>query len=233
MDLWKLLILGIVAVGLALVLLAPPELPKLPEGLRAEQGTFRITDQAGTREELFGIYPVDAGFRVVSIVHKAGKVLVEADLLFATDFSPLAGTITQRQPQEARWIFAFSSEEVLIRKQLGAKETLETVKVPGQTFPVDEEMVATWEALFRAAPPSQEIHLLDIRKNTVHRATIHPRGEARLSVLGRAIPVERLALVMEDTEILAFRQGDLLVGVLGEGFQTFLVEILPEGVREL
>jgi hypothetical protein len=63
MDLWKLLILGVVLVGLVLIFGSPPEAPKLPQGNRIEEGTFRITTPASTKEEIFGIYPVDAGLQ--------------------------------------------------------------------------------------------------------------------------------------------------------------------------
>lgn len=232
MDLWKLLILGVIAVGLFLVLWSPPELPKLPEGLRVEEGTFRIVTPAGTTEEIFGIYPVDVGFRVVGIRHKAGKVVVEGDFLYSSDWVPLAGTVTQRSPAEVRWIFASANNGLTVRKQIGARETVETLPVPGVVFPTDRELLVGWVALVRQNMQG-EVWLWDVRQGDVRKGILSPPNETKLDVFGRAIPAQRLTLAWDNVELRAYRQGELLLGLQGENFSAYLLEILPEGIREL
>lgn len=231
MDLWKLLIVGVILVGLFLVFAGPPELPKLPEGFRVEEGTFRIVGKSGEREEIFGVYPVDAGFRVVSILHEKGKVLVEAELLYTPDWTPLAGTITQRRPAEMRWIFAFTEGEVLIRRQQGPRETSETLALSENTFPFDRDLVAPWYAIFRAKL-GERLQILDVRTASSLVLNIGPAEVVNLRVTGRSIPVERRAVVLENQRFQIYRQGELLIGLRGEEFEAYLVEVLPEGIQE-
>lgn len=233
MDLWKLLILGVILVGLVVVFQSPPEPPKLPEGLRVEEGTFRHRTPTGvTREELFGIYPVDAGFRVVSLLCEGGKVIVEADLLYGPDWTPLAGTVAQRSPTEIRWLFAFAPEETMVRKQVGPRETTETIPLAGPAFPVDRDLLGPWYALFRAGSLGS-VELLDVRQRTVHKVSIPSPEPVSLRVLGRALPAERLGVSWEEGMLWFYRQGELLIGMQGEKGQAFLVEVLPEGIEEL
>jgi hypothetical protein len=232
MDLWKLAILAVIVVGLLLLLGSPLPPPKLPAGPRVEEGTFRILTPAGAQEEIFGIYPVDAGFRVVGLRHEKGKVLVEADLLYGPDWTPLAGTITQRHPQEARWMFAFSEEAAVIRQQVGARETVETLPLLGRTFPFDSDIVAVWDALLRAGAVG-EIYLLEVRHRRVHKIHIGGRKDVSLRVLGRAVPAESLPIFWDGQDLRLYRQGDLLLGIKGAAVEAFLLEILPEGVREM
>lgn len=232
MDLWKLLILGVIAVGLLLILGRPPEPPRLPEGWRVEEGTFRLRTPAGIEEEIFGIYPVDAGFRVVALRYTQGKVLVEADLLYAPDWTPLAGTLTQRHPQEVRWIFVFFEEGVHIRKQIGAREFSEILALSEQTFPFDDDVLATWDALLRAGVTG-EVSLLDVRNGSLRRVRIGAREGVRLHVLGRLMPAERYGVTWDDEELWIFRQGDLMVGLRSPRGEAFLVEILPQGIQEI
>ncbi|MBC7222301.1 hypothetical protein H5T56_04910 [Candidatus Bipolaricaulota bacterium] len=231
MDLWKLLILGVIVLGLFLVLGRPPGFPKLPEGLRIEEGTFRILSQAGTREEIFGIYPVEAGFRVVSILHERGKVLVEADFLYGLDWTPLAGTITQREPAKMRWLFAFSEEEVVIRRQEGPREFTQNLPLSEKTFPFDHDLLAPWYGLFREGKKDRA-KLLDVRTGKTYELAIGPGEEVELLVFGRRIPVERHPVTLEEQNFWVYREGELLLGLRGEGFEAYLVEILPEGIQE-
>ncbi len=232
MDLWKLLILGMVLVGLVLIFWSPPETPKLPPGTRIEEGTFRIVTPAGTREEIFGIYPVDAGFRLVSIVHEGGKILLEADFLYAPDWTPLGGTLTQRKPEEARWIFAFSEGEMIVRNQVGARETLSTLPIEASSFPWDREIVSSWYAPIRRAREGEGFWAVEVRTGEKAEVSVEKVREAFLSALGRPVPAERLDLFLDEKEVTAFRQGDLLVALRGPEFQAYLSEILPEGIRE-
>jgi|GEM_PF-4016903 len=232
MDFWKLLILGVIAAGLILILWTPPDLPKLPEGVRVEEGTFRLLTKTAVQEEIFGIYPVDAGFRVVGIRHEKGKVLVEGDLLYAPDWTPLAGTITQRYPQEARWLFTFTGDGVVVRKQVGAKEFTETLPVSEQTFPVDSDLLAVWDPLFRANVQG-EVQLLDVRNATIHKIRIGPKEGVELDVLGRPMPAERHPVTWDDSVLWIFRQGDLVIGLKSPKYEAFLLEILPQGIREV
>ncbi len=232
MDLWKLLILGVVILGLFLVLGGPPARPELPAGPLVETGTFRILTPKDSREEIFGIYAVDAGFRVVSILHEGGKILVEADLVYTPSWEPLAGTITQRVPQEVRWLFAFTEEEVVVRRQVGPRETSETLAISQPAFPLDLDLFATWDALFRAAP-KEEVQLLDLRQETMYTISISSPEDTNLRVLGRAIPVQRLRVSGKDWTLDIYRQGELLLGVRGPELHAFLVEVLPEGIQEI
>jgi hypothetical protein len=233
MDLWKLLILGVVLVGLVLIFGSPPEAPKLPQGNRIEEGTFRITTPAGTKEEIFGIYPVDAGFRLVSIVHEGGKILLEADFLYAPDWTPLGGTLTQRKPEEARWIFAFSEGEMIVRKQVGARETLATLALEASSFPWDREIVASWYAPIRKAREGMTFWAVDVRTGEKAEVKVVKVEESRLLSLGRPLPAERLKLSLLEKEVTAFRQGELLLALKTPEIQAYLLEILPEGIREL
>lgn len=233
MDLWKLLILGVVLVGLVLIFWSPPEAPKLPPGNRVEEGTFRVVTPTGTREEIFGIYPVDAGFRLASIVHEGGKILLEADFLYAPDWTPLGGTLTQRKPEEVRWIFAFSEGEILVRKQVGARETLTTLAIEASSFPWDWEIVSSWYAPMRTAQEGRGFWAVDVRTGRKAEVKVEKVQEAFLSALGRLLPAERLELFLDEKKVTAFRQGDLLLALKTAEFQAYLLEILPEGVLEL
>lgn len=230
MDPWKLLILTVIIAGLVLILGGPPELPKLPEGARIEEGTFKIVTPGGQREEIFGIYPVDLGFRVVSISHEAGKVVLEADFLCTKDWKPLVGTITQRSPTEMRWVYAFLEDGVEIRVQQGAHETVETLSVSGDVFPFDRDLLAFWDAFFRANVETAK--LLEVRTKTVFNVAISAPEDVNLLVFSRPIPAERFSLSLGDELLRVYRQGDLLLGLRGDNFDAYLVEILPEGLRE-
>ncbi len=232
MDLWKLLMLGVIAAGLLLIFGSPPEPPKLPEGFRVEEGTFHHRMAGGTREELFGIYPVDAGFRVVSLLHDKGKVLVEADFLYGPDWTPLAGTLTQRAPEEVRWLFSFDTGEAVVRKQVGPRETTEIFPLSGRAFPFDGDLLGPWDPVFRADPQAA-VELLDIRRGSPRTMTLGTPEETKLRVFGRALPAERLEVTGEEGTLRFYRQGELLIGVRGEGLEAFLVEVLPEGIQEL
>ncbi len=231
MDLWKILILGVIAVGLLLILWTPPELPKLPQGLRVEEGTFRVLTKSGAQEEIFGIYPVDVGFRLVGIRHEKGRILVEGDLLYGLDWAPIAGTISQRYPEEVRWLFTFAENSVTIKKQVGAKEFTKTIPLLGQAFPFDRDLLIVWDPFFRAGITG-EAHILDVRNGTIHKVDIGQKAGVKLEVFGRALPAERYSLTLDDEIIQIFRQGDLLLGVKSPKFEAFLLEILPEGIRE-
>ena len=233
MDLWKILILGVVLVGVFLILWSPPELPKLPPGNRIEWGTFKVVTPAGTKEEIFGVYPADAGFRVVSIVHEAGKILLEADFLYSPDWTPLAGTLTQRKPKEVRWIFVFSEGEMIVRKQVGAKETLATVPVEASSFPWDEGLISSWYAPMRLVQEGEGFWAVDVRTGEKAEVRVENVQEAFLSALGRPFPAERIELSLEEKEVTVFRQGDLLLALKTPGLQAYLLEILPEGIQEL
>ena len=233
MDLWKLLILGVVLVGLVLIFWSPPETPKLPPGIRIEEGTFKILTPTGTKEEIFGIYPVDAGFRLVSIVHEGGKILLEADFLYAPDWTPLGGTLTQRKPVEMRWIFAVSEGEIMVRKQVGARETLSTLAIEASSFPWDGEIVSSWYAPIRLAREGEEFWAVEVRTGRKAGVKVEKIQETFLSALGRLLPAERLTLLFDGKEVAAFRQGDLLLALRISDFQAYLSEILPEGIREL
>lgn len=231
MDLWKLLIFGIILVGLFLVLEGTPEVPKLPEGLRVEEGTFRHRPPTGgTKEELFGIYPVDAGFRVVSLLREGKRMVLEADLLYGPDWIPLAGTLTQRSPTEIRWLFTFGQEEVMVRKQVGPRETTETIPLAGPAFPVDRDLLGPWDALFRASSPE---YLLDVRQGALYKVSVSSPEPVNLRVPGRAFPAERLGVSWEEGMLWFYRQGELLIGMRGEESEAFLVEVLPEGIEEV
>ncbi|MGQ9699487.1 MAG: hypothetical protein ACUVQS_00125 [Candidatus Bipolaricaulaceae bacterium] len=231
MDLWKLLIFGIILVGLFLVLEGTPEVPKLPEGLRVEESTFRHRPPTGgTKEELFGIYPVDAGFRVVSLLREGKRVVLEADLLYGPDWMPLAGTLTQRSPTEIRWLFTFGQEEVMVRRQVGPRETTETIPLAGPAFPVDRDLLGPWDALFRAGSPE---YLLDVRQGALYKVSVSSPEPVNLRVLGRAFPAERLGVSWEEGMLWFYRQGELLIGMRGEESEAFLVEVLPEGIEEV
>jgi hypothetical protein len=232
MDFWKLLILGVIAAGLILILWTPPELPKLPEGVRVEEGTFRLLTKTAAQEEIFGIYPVDAGFRVVGIRHEKGKVLVEGDLLYAPNWTPLAGTITQRYPEEVRWLFGFTEDTVVIRKQVGAKEFTETLTLSEQAFPFDSDLFIVWDPLFRANVQG-EVQLLDVRNATTYKIRIGPKEEVKLDVLGRPMPAERYPVTWDDSVVWIFRQGDLVIGLKSPEREAFLLEILPQGIHEV
>ncbi|MGB9757055.1 MAG: hypothetical protein ACP5LJ_03490 [Candidatus Bipolaricaulaceae bacterium] len=231
MDLWKILILGVVAVGLLLILWTPPELPKLPQGRRVEEGTFRVLTESGAQEEIFGIYPVDVGFRLVGIRHEKGKILVEGDLLYGPDWTPIAGTITQRYPAEVRWLFAFAQDSVTIKKQVEAKEFAETIPLLGGAFPFDRDLLSVWDPLFRAGIAG-EAQILDVRNGAIHKVDIGQKAEVKLNVLGRALPAERYSVTVDDEVLQIFRQGDLLLGVKSPKLEAFLLEILPEGIQE-
>ncbi|MFH1609145.1 MAG: hypothetical protein ABID40_00755, partial [Candidatus Bipolaricaulota bacterium] len=72
MDLWKILLAGILVVGAVLLLLpgsGPAEVPGLSGGVLIEQGTY-VVERSGQRvgEEAFTLWLVDPGFRLDSSV---------------------------------------------------------------------------------------------------------------------------------------------------------------------
>lgn len=230
MDLWKLLILALVVAGIVLVLSQPPAPPKLPPGQRVEEGTFRVTTLQGSWEEIFGVYPVDAGFRVVSILHQRGKVLVEADLLYDPRWQPLAGTITRRVPEEVRYLYAFTGQEVLVRVQRGPRETTETFPISEGTLLWEPEILGTWYALLRASP-KEELRAFSCLASQTWTGRVDAGNEVWLRALGRTIPTTLRHLVLDGQEFELFQQGDLLLGVQGQDLSAHLVEVLPEGLQ--
>lgn len=231
MDLWKLLLLAVVVVGMVLILAQPPELPKLPEGPRVEEGTFRVTTPQGSWEELFGVYPVDAGFRVVSILHEKGKVLLEADLLYDPRWQPLAGTITRRAPEEVRYLYAFASTEVILRVQRGARETTQTLALPPDALLWEPEILGSWYALLRAAPGEGALTVFSCLSAQTWEGTIEEGKEVWLRALGRPLPATSRRLVLGAQDFEVFQQGDLLLGVRSPTFSAYLAEVLPEGLQ--
>lgn len=231
MDIWKLLILVVVVVGVVLVLSQPPPLPKLPAGQRVEEGTFRVTTPQGSWEELFGVYPVDAGFRVVGIVHQKGNVLLEADLLYDPTWRPLAGAIIQRVPQEVRYLYAFTNREVLVRVQRGARERVETITAPEGTLLWELEIMSTWYALLRAVPRENRLSLFSCMTHRTWDGQIGEGKEVRLRSLGRELPATLRSLAVHAQEFEVFHQGDLLLGVRGPNLSAHLLEVLPEGFQ--
>ena len=231
MDLWKLLILAVVVAGMVLVLSQPPALPRLPAGERVEEGTFRVTTPQGSWEEIFGVYPVDAGFRVVSILHQKGKVLLEADLLYDPRWQPLAGTLTRRVPAEVRHLYAFTGTQVLVRLQRGARETLETFPIPEGTLLWEPEVLGTWYALMRASSGAGDLRVFSCLSSGVWTGQLEGGTEVWLRAFGRPLPATLRRLLLDGQEFELFQQGDLLVGVHSPTLSAHLVEILPEGLQ--
>lgn len=231
MDIWKILILALVLAGVALVFSGPPEPPKLPEGARVEEGTFRVTTSRGSWEEIFGVYPADVGFRVVSIAHREGEVLFEAELLYDRDWLPLAGTITRRVPEEARHLYAFSGTEVSVRIQRGSREKAATFSVPEGSLLWEPEVLASWYALLRAAPKERVLSTFSCLEGRTWQGEIEAGQEVQLRTLGREIPATLRHLRLDGEVYEIFQQGELLLGAQGEGFSAYLVEVLPEGVQ--
>lgn len=231
MDLWKLLLLAVVVVGLVLILSQPPEPPRLPAGARVEEGTFKVSAGGGTWEELFGVYPVDAGFRVVSILHQKGRVFLEADLLYDPRWQPLGGTLTRRLPEEVRTVFVCAGTEILVRVQRGARETSETVSVPEGTLVWEPEILGSLYALLRAAPRAGTLTVFALQAQETHALAIDAGEDVYLRALGRLVPATLRRLARGDRVFHVYQQGDLLLGMWTEAFSAHLVEVLPEGLQ--
>lgn len=230
MDLWKLLLLALVAVGVVLVLSQPPEPPRLPPGPRVEEGTYRVTTPQGAWEELFGVYPVDLGFRVVCLAHQGGRVLWEAELLYDPHWQPLAGALTRRAPEEVRYLYAFTGTEVQVRVQRGPRESARTLAVPEGTLLWEPEVLGAWYALLRAVPRAGSFPAFAGQALRTHTGRIDAGQEVQLRALGRVVPATRRELLLDGERFELFLQGDLLLGVRGARFSAHLVEVLPEGL---
>jgi hypothetical protein len=74
---------------------------------------------------------------------------------------------------------------------------------------------------------------VDVRTGEKAEVKVVKVEESRLLSLGRPFPAERLKLSLLEKEVTAFRQGELLLALKTPEIQAYLLEILPEGIREL
>lgn len=223
--------LALVLLGSALIFSEQGPGPSLPPGERVEEGTYRV--QKGTEfwDELFGVYPVDAGFRVVSIAHQGQNILREADLLYGPDWSPLGGTITVRLPSEYRKIYAVSDPTVLVTTQTGIRETSSSLTVDSPpVYILEPEIVASWYAFNRVLPSSGAV---GVAVAPLAEETWDFQGggltPVELRSQGRSVPAEVREVQLGSATVQAYSQGDLVLGLVAEGFVAYLAEVLPPG----
>ncbi|MCR4392452.1 MAG: hypothetical protein NUV94_06775 [Candidatus Acetothermia bacterium] len=241
MDLWKILLLGAVVVGLILLFQMgsrPVAVPEPLPGSLVEQGTFAI-EQAGQRvgEEAFTVWLVEAGFRVDSEVRLTGVELA-AELLLSPDWTPLSYTLVVQTPHGKQHLAArIAGEEVTFEAVVGlVRQDRELTETPPFAV-LDNNVIGHWHALYRflrAAGRTGEMQGTALIPQAFAALPFRaqPPEPVGLKVGERTLPAERYRVQLADQEVWLYGQGELLLGAV---FPTqlalaYLEEVLPDGL---
>ncbi|MBC7092664.1 hypothetical protein H5T53_01445 [Candidatus Bipolaricaulota bacterium] len=245
MDLWKILLLGAVVVGLVLLLQMgsrPVAVPEPLPGSLVEQGTFAI-EQAGQRvgEEAFTVWLVEVGFRVDSEVRltvSGQTVELAAELLLSPDWAPLAYTLVVQAPHGKQRVAArIAGEKVTFEAVAGlARQDRELTGTPPFAV-LDNNVIGHWHALhrfLRAAGRTGETQGTALIPQAFAALPFRtqPPEPVGLKVGERTLPAERYRVQLADQEVWLYGQGELLLGVVfpAQLAVAYLEEVLPDGL---
>lgn len=235
MDLWRILLIGAIVVGVVVLLLpGGEEIPGLVGGVRIEEGTY-VVERAGQRvaDEAFTLWLVDSGYRVDSTARR-GSQITEATLVLDSSWNP----IYYREKGKTQVIvrIAEGRPRVTVGSGLFQRETA-LAALPPFAF-LGTDAVGPWLAVFRyiqARPRAVRTEVTAVRsgQRTVAPLVGYGPEEVGLLVGGRRLPVERYRVQVGGNEVWLYGQGDLLLALdaPGEGLVFYLKEMLPEGLR--
>jgi len=233
MDLWRILLIGAVVVGLVLVLLpAPEEIPGSVGGEIVEQGTY-VVERTGLSplEETFTLWMVGDLYRVESTL-RVGAREVKAILVLDRWWNPLYYVETGQAPVSVRIVEGrprVTSGSGLFRRE----STVDAF--PPYAF-LGVEAVGPWFAVHRylhAQPRAGSVTaVLPGKRTTVSLVGSAPESVGLVSG-GRTLPAEVYRVRLGDEDVWLYGQGDLLVGgkLFGEGWTFYLREVLPDGLQ--
>jgi hypothetical protein len=235
MDMWKILLIGVVVIG-AVLLLWPgaEEVPGLVGGALIEEGTYAV-ERAGQRvgDEAFAVWLVDAGYRVDSTA-RIGNRATTAALVLDPSWNPLY----YREQGEALVTVRISEgrPRVTLGSGLFQRETALAVFPPFAFLGTDA--VGPWVAVFRylqARARAEQVEVTAVVSGLRTTASLisHPPEPVGLIAGGRTLPAERYRVQLGDREIWLYGQGDLLLALNSpsEGLVFYLIEMLPDGLR--
>ncbi|HAZ27106.1 TPA: hypothetical protein DCY65_05150 [Candidatus Acetothermia bacterium] len=235
MDLWRIVLIAAVALGVVLLLLpGPVEIPGLEGGVLVEQGTY-VVMKAGQRvgEEAFTVWLVDSGYRVSSTA-RWGNHRLEARLILDPAWNPLYYTETGRTPLSVR--VAEGRPTLTVGSGLFRRETV-LPAFPPFAF-LGAEVVGPWFAVHRylhaqARAGPVEVTAVLLRERTTVSLVGSPPEPVGLGVGERTLPAERYHVRLGEREIWLYGQGELLLAMAApnEGLVFYLREMLPDGLR--
>lgn len=235
MDLWRILLIGAVVVGVVMLLLPrPEEVPGLVGGVRIEEGTY-VVERAGQRvgEEAFTLWVVDSGYRVDSTLRRGGET-TEATLVLDQGWHPLYYREKGKIGVAVR--IAEGRPRVTLGSGLFQKETTLDALPPFAILGTDA--VAPWVAVFRylhARVRRGQAEVTAVRSGLRALAALvaHPAEAVGLVVGERILPAERYRVQLGESVVWLYGQGDLLLALAApnEGRVFYLKEMLPDGLR--
>ncbi|MBC7170420.1 hypothetical protein H5T54_05790 [Candidatus Bipolaricaulota bacterium] len=232
MDLWRIVLVGFVALGLVLFFFSgPEEIPGLVGGVPIEEGTY-VVERGGQRvgEEGFTVWLVDSGFRIDSRA-RIGHQSVLASLVLDPSWNPLY--YAERGRSQVTFRIVDGTPTLRVGVGLFVRAT-EFAALPPFVL-LGAEAVAPWFAVYRCLRTSPALERTAIVAGT--RATAPLVGFApegvELVVGERTLPAERYLVRVGEREVSLYGQGDLLLAlsVPSEGLVLYLQEILPGGLH--
>jgi hypothetical protein len=237
MDVWRILLAGVVVIGVVLLLLSGPgleEVPGLVGGVLVEQGTYAI-ERAGQRvgDEAFTVWLVDSGYRVDSTARMGNRVTT-ATLVLDPSWNPLYYRETGKAQVSVR--ISEGRPRVTLGSGLFQRETALDVLPPFAFLGADAG--GPWVAIFRylqTRARAERVEVTAVRSGLRTTASLigHPPEPVGLVTGGRTLPAERYRVQLGEREIWLYGQGDLLLALASpsEGLVFYLKEVLPDGLR--
>lgn len=229
MELWRVVLVVALALGVvALLLPAPGEVPGLTGGTLIEGGTY-VLERSGkpVGEEEFSLWLVGGFYRLESAGRFEGEKFSSV-LVLDRDWNPIYYAEGGRTPLAVRVVEGrprVTTGSGLLRREVAL------AALPPFAF-LGARAAAPWFALYRA---------VQVRAGLTavlpgERATV-PVEEGRaepvtLDLEGRPIPAEVYAIRLGERVVRLYGQGDLLLGgvIPTEGVVFYLREMLPQGL---
>ncbi len=233
MDLWRILLIGVVIAGVVLVLLpAPEEIPGLVGGEIVEQGTYVVERRGGTLvEETFTLWLVGETYRLESRL-QVGTQIVEVVLVLDRGWNPLYYVEKGRAPVSVRVVEG--RPRITSGSGLFRRETMVAVFPPYAFLGV--EAIGPWYAVHRylqAQPSARALTAVLPGSRSTVPLVGSPPEPAGLAADGRTLPAEAYRVRLGEGDAWLYGQGELLVAgkLPGEGGTFYLKELLPDGLR--
>ncbi|MCX7749973.1 MAG: hypothetical protein N2320_00070 [Candidatus Bipolaricaulota bacterium] len=230
MELWRVVLIAALALGVVLLLLpAPQEVPGLAGGTQIEGGTYVLVREGkAVGEEVFSLWLVDGLYRIESTGRREGEGFASL-LVLDRDWNPLYYGEEGRSRVGVRVVEG--RPRVVAGSGLFRRVTALSA-LPPFVF-LGARAVGPWFALYRA---------VQVRGGLTavlpgERAAVPVEGgrpePVTLDVAGKPLPAELYTVRVGGREVRLFGQGDLLLGgeVPGEGLVFYLREVLPGGLK--
>lgn len=235
MDLWRILLIGVVTVGVVLLLLpGPTEISGLTGGTLIEEGTY-VIERAGQRvgEEAFAVWIVDSGFRVESTA-RFGDQVIKARLVLDPSWNPVYYSEEGRTPVSVT--IAEGKPRISVGSGLFRRTTALSAFPPFAI--VGTEAIGPWLAIYRYL----QVHARFARVETTavltgKRTNVAlvgvPPEEVGLLALEWTLPAERYQVHLLEQEMWLYGQGELLLAMdmPSAGLVFYMKEMLPDGLH--